>query len=60
VQVVVPKSTDLLLVRIRVALQKAVEDEKVGRNFAPGPVENKVCTYVLLSHMLVSETSETK
>ncbi|PNF39350.1 hypothetical protein B7P43_G01509 [Cryptotermes secundus] len=25
-----------------VALQKAVEDEKGGRNFAPGPVENKM------------------
>lgn len=51
VQVVVPKRTALLLDRIMVALQKAVEDEKGGRNFAPGPVENKVCTYVLLSHI---------
>jgi hypothetical protein len=59
VQVVVPKRTALLLDRIMVALQKAVEDEKGGRNFAPDTVENKVCTYILLAH-IICETSETK
>jgi hypothetical protein len=46
VQVIVPKRTALLLDRIMTALQKAVEDEKGGPNFAPDPAENKVLTYV--------------
>lgn len=48
VQVIVPKRTALLLDRIMVALQKAVEDDKGGRSLAPATVENKVCTRVLL------------
>jgi hypothetical protein len=52
VQVIVPKRTALLLDRIMVALQKAVEDEKGGRKFAPATVENKVCTYVSLAHIV--------
>ncbi|PSN30982.1 hypothetical protein C0J52_26846 [Blattella germanica] len=42
-QVVVPKRTALLLDRIMVALQKAVEEEKGGgRNYAPDLAESKV------------------
>jgi hypothetical protein len=46
--VVVPKRTALLLDRIMSALQKAVEDDNTGRNFAPDTVENKVSVYMLL------------
>jgi hypothetical protein len=46
VQVIVPKRTALLLDRIMVALQKAVEDEKGRRNLAPATVESKVCNCV--------------
>jgi hypothetical protein len=46
VQVIVPKRTALLLDRIMAALQKAVEDDKGGPNFAPDPAENKVRGYV--------------
>lgn len=41
-QVVVPKRTALLLDKIMVALQKAVEDGKGDRNFASNVAENKV------------------
>ena len=46
VQVIVPKRTALLLDRIMAALQKAVEDDKGGPNFAPDLAENKVRSYV--------------
>jgi hypothetical protein len=45
VQVVVPKRTALLLDKIMVALQKAVEDEKSGHNFPSNIPENKVRIY---------------
>jgi hypothetical protein len=51
VQVIVPKRTALLLDRIMVALQKAVENEKGGRSFAPATVESKVC---IVCHWLTS------
>jgi len=49
VQVVVPKRTALLLDKIMMAFQKAVDDEKGVRNYAPNIAENKVCTGRLIA-----------